>query len=90
MWILAKKKKNKQTDRQTNKQTKTRIPKIQSIELTKVNKLKGPSEDASVSLGREKKTITSGEGERDLRGKVDWGEGWGEGNLIWYWVREKD
>ena len=39
-----------------------RIPKIQSTELKKVNKLKCPSEDPSVSLGREKKAVTSGEG----------------------------
>ena len=38
-----------------------RIPKKQSTELKKVNKLKGPNEDASVSLGREKKAITTGE-----------------------------
>ena len=50
---------------------KYRIPKIQSTELKKVNKLKCPNEDASVPLGREKKAITSGEGGRDLRGKVD-------------------
>jgi hypothetical protein len=37
---------------------KYRIPKIQSRELRTVNKLKGPSGDASVPLGREKKTIT--------------------------------
>ena len=43
---------------------KLRIPKIQSTELKKVNKLKGP-------IGREKKAITRWEGERDLRGKVD-------------------
>ena len=69
-----------------------RIPKIQSTELKKLNKRKCPSEDASVPLGREKKAITSGEGGRDLGRKVD-GMGqwwWGEGNLIWYWVREKD
>ena len=36
--------------------------KLQFTELKKVNKLKGPSEDASVPLGREKKAITSGEG----------------------------
>ena len=47
------------------------MPKIQSTELKKVNKLKCPSEDASVPLGREKKAITSGEGGRDLGGKVD-------------------
>ena len=39
-----------------------RIPKIPSTEIKKVNKLKYPSEDASVSLGREKKAITSREG----------------------------
>ena len=33
---------------------------IQSTELKKVNKLKCPSKDASVSLGREKKAITRG------------------------------
>ena len=42
--------------------------------VPQVNKLKCPSEDASVPLGREKKTITSGEGGRDWGGKVD-GEG---------------
>jgi hypothetical protein len=36
-----------------------------------VNKLKGPREDASVPLGREKKAITSGKGGRVLGGKVD-------------------
>jgi hypothetical protein len=54
-----------------------------------VSKLKCPREDASVPLGREKKAITSGKGGRHLGGKVDrrtWGE---EGNLIWYWVRQK-
>jgi hypothetical protein len=33
--------------------------KRQSTEHKKVNKLKCPSEEASVPLGREKKTITS-------------------------------
>jgi hypothetical protein len=70
-WILAKKKKRKK---------KYRIPKIQSTELKKVNKLKCPSEDASVPLGREKKAITSGGGGRDLGEKVDGGGQWcGEG-----------
>ena len=68
------------------KPKKYRIPKIQSTELKKVNKLKCPSEKASVLLGREKKAITNGEG-GTWEGK--W-IGWGEGNLIWYWVREKD
>jgi hypothetical protein len=53
-----------------------RIPKIQSTVLKKVNKLKYPSVDASVPLGREKKAITSKEGWRDLGGKVV------RGNLI--------
>ena len=48
---------------------KYRIPKIQSTELKKVNKLKCPSEDASVPLGREKKAITSGEGGREGPGR---------------------
>ena len=52
-------------------QKRYRIPKIQSTELKKLNKLKCPSEDASVPLGREKKAITSGEGGRDLGGKVE-------------------
>ena len=39
-----------------------------------LSKLKCPSEDTSVSLGREKKAIISGEGGRDLRGIVN-GEG---------------
>jgi hypothetical protein len=50
---------------------KYRIPETQSTELKKVNKLKCPSEDTSVPLGREKKAITSGEGGRDLGGKVN-------------------
>ena len=41
---------------------KYRIHKIQSTKLKKINKLKGPSEDTSIPLGREKKEITSGEG----------------------------
>jgi hypothetical protein len=40
---------------------KYRIPKIQSIELTKFNRLKYPNKYALVLLGREKKVITSGE-----------------------------
>ena len=35
--------------------------------------LECPSEDASVSLGREKKTIISEEGAWDFRGKNGWG-----------------
>jgi hypothetical protein len=34
-----------------------RIPRIQFTELKKVSKMKVPSEDASIPLGREKKLI---------------------------------
>ena len=57
-----------------------RIHKIQSTEFKRLNKLKCPSEDTSVPLGREKKAITSGKGGRDLGGKVN---GQGVGRLIW-------
>jgi hypothetical protein len=40
-----------------------RIHKITSTEFKRVNKLKCPSEDASVPLGRGKKAITSGKGQ---------------------------
>ena len=44
-----------------NKKKKTyRIHKIQSTEFKRFNKLKCPSEDASVPFGREKKAITVG------------------------------
>jgi hypothetical protein len=56
---------------QNNNKYTYRIPKIQFTELKKLNKLKCPSEDASVPLGRENKAITSGEG-----GKVDRVGGW--------------
>jgi hypothetical protein len=65
------------------KKKKYRIPKIQSTELKKVNKLKGPSEEASVPLGREKKAITSWEGgawERTVNG-CGW-EARGEPDLV--------
>jgi hypothetical protein len=42
-----------------------RIPKIQSTDFKKVNKLKGSSEDPSFLLGWEKKAITSGEGGKE-------------------------
>jgi hypothetical protein len=35
---------------------------MQSSALKKANKLKGPSEDVSIPLGREKKAITGVEG----------------------------
>ena len=39
-----------------------RIPRIQSTELKKTNKLKGLSEDASIPRGRTKKIIVGGRG----------------------------
>jgi hypothetical protein len=41
-----------------------RILRTQSAELKKVNKPKGPSEDASIPLWREKKAIMEWEGQR--------------------------
>ena len=41
--------------------------------MKRLNKLKDPSENASVPLGREKKAIISEEGGRALRGKADGG-----------------
>ena len=41
-----------------------RITKIHSSKLKKINKLKGPNEESSVLLGREKKAITNMEGGR--------------------------
>jgi hypothetical protein len=56
---------------------------ILSTELKKVNKLKGPSEDASVPLGRKRKQSQEGrEGGRDLRGKVNGVGGRGEHDLV--------
>ena len=52
---------------------KYRILKIKSTELTKVNKLKGPSEDASIPLVK-KKAFTRVEGGMDLGGKWNKGE----------------
>jgi hypothetical protein len=49
---------------------------IQSIELKKVNKLKCPSEDTSVLLGRERKAGTSGKGGGVGPGRES---GWGRG-----------
>jgi hypothetical protein len=43
-------------------QKRYRIPRIQSTELKKANKLKGPSKDVSIPLGREKKAITGSRG----------------------------
>ena len=43
-----------------------RIPKKKSTELRKFSKPKGPSEDASVPFGREKKLGGWAEGEKDL------------------------
>ena len=62
---------------------KYRIPKIQSTELKKVNKLKGPSEDASVPLGRKKKAITRRKGGREGPWRErGWGQERGEHDLV--------
>jgi hypothetical protein len=43
------------------------------MEIKKANRMKGPCVDVSAPLGREKKAIRSGEGGKDLGGKVDGG-----------------
>jgi hypothetical protein len=50
-----------------------RIPIIQSTEF-KVNKLKGPSENASIPLGRRKKAIIGGRGRKGGRGEGEHGQ----------------
>ena len=63
----------------SQKKKKYRIPKIQSTELKKFNKMK----DTSVLLGRERKAITRWERWRDLGGKQDRdGQGRGEHDLV--------
>ena len=42
-----------------------------SPQNSKVNRLKGPSEDTSIPLGREKKATTRGKEGRELGGKED-------------------
>jgi hypothetical protein len=68
-----------------------RIPKIQSTELKKFNKVKCSSEDSLVLLGREKQSQGGRKDAYSLweRMHMEWGE-WEKGNLIWYWVREKN
>jgi hypothetical protein len=46
------------------KKKKYRMPRIQSTELKKVNNPKGPSEDASIPIQREKKGIMEGKGKK--------------------------
>jgi hypothetical protein len=60
-------------------------------ELKKVNKLMGPSDVSSISLGQEKKAMTKGNaggGGGIWEGK--WKGVGEEGNMIWHWVTEKD
>jgi hypothetical protein len=62
---------------------KYRILRIQSTELKKVNKPKGPSENTSIPLGREKKAIMVGRG----RERSGWkrGQGGEKGDIFRYW-----
>jgi hypothetical protein len=53
------------------------MPRIQSIELKKVSKQKGPSEDASVPLKREKKEIAGSRGREGPVWKKGGEEEWG-------------
>ena len=53
-----------------------------STELKKVNKHKVPSEDASILLGREKKTITEGKERERLGWEMRQGMGKGEHDQV--------
>ena len=70
--ILAKQQQQQQQNKNKTTTKKYRIPKIESTELKKLNKLKCTTEDTLVPLGRKKKAFRSGEG----KGK------WMGGNLI--------
>ena len=75
-WILAK------TKTKTKQNKSIRIHKIQSTDFKRLNKLKCPSENALVPLGREKKEVTNGEG-GTWKGKwIMWRTVGVEGNLI--------
>ena len=53
-------------------------------------KLKGLSKDTTIPFGEGEESNHKGEGGREgLVRKRGWGEG-EVGNLIWYWVGEKD
>jgi hypothetical protein len=54
------------------------------------NRSTSPSEDALILLERENRAITSWEGGRDLGGILNVGGEGVRGDLIWYWVSEKD
>jgi hypothetical protein len=72
----------------SKKKKRHRIPKNQSTELKKFNKQKDPSEER-VLFGREEKQSHVGREGGPWEGKWTGGGG-GEGDLIWYWAREKD
>jgi hypothetical protein len=64
-------------------QKKYRITRYSPTELQKVNKLKGPSENASVPLGRKKKAITRRKGGREGPWRErGWGQERGEHDLV--------
>jgi hypothetical protein len=60
--------------KQTNKQNKKVQNTQDSTELKKVNKLKGPSEDASMPLGRKKKTFMGDRKREETGWKREHGE----------------
>jgi hypothetical protein len=81
-------------DIRQKKKNEYKIPKTHSTELKTASKLKCPNEDIShLSANWEReKSNHKWEGGRGLGGKIGCGDGelGEEGNLIWYWVREKD
>ena len=65
---------------------KYRISRMQSTELKKVTKSKGPNEEASIPLGKKKKQSEEG-GESEESGWES-GQGRGKWNMNRYWVEE--
>ena len=61
------------------------MSRIQSTELKKDSKPMGPSEDASIPLGREKKEITGVEGKGREECGCERGQGEERRNMIRYW-----
>jgi hypothetical protein len=66
--LKKKKERKRKGERKAERKKEYRIPRIQSTEFKKVNKLKGPTEDASIPRRREKKAITGEGGDLDEKG----------------------
>jgi hypothetical protein len=70
-------------------QKKYRIPRIQSIELKKANKLKGSNEDAPIPLERENKAIKASRGREGPGWKRRGERGREKGSMIRFWWKRE-